>query len=211
MEILNKYFGTLIFQYVENKKSYAIYVASIKSMIGGDNQRYVIVFVPESSNSSRQIGAKTKIQYLEWTNLQTRTCPNTYKVTSQQWTSPSSGIPDIIFSINNRVEGFSTYNFSPNKSEISHFPFELIMIHSAKKKSIYQYPNDININWAIDQFTAIFNLKVVQQLKQEPEFEYRSLNDLQQTENTIRKIPHPLQNWSNALNENINNNDIEFL
>ena len=46
MDLLNKYFASLTFNYIEEKQGYAIYGAAIHSQIAGDKQRYVLAFVP---------------------------------------------------------------------------------------------------------------------------------------------------------------------
>ena len=148
MEILNSYFSDLIFQYVESKQAYAVYVATIKSRIGGDKQQCIIAFVPEHLG----IQNKAHLYNLPWKNLQTRLCPvGTYKVQPQSWKPPSlQNIPEIMLNVTDRKEGYATY-------KANNFPFEVLMINVAKKKSIYQYPNTMNIYYAIDQFQTIFN------------------------------------------------------
>ena len=87
-----------------------------------------------------------------------RACPKgTYKVTVQAWKPPllDKGIPEVMFDVNKREQHYSTY-YVDNKSGV-YFPFEVLMVNSPKKKTIYQYPNSMNLHWAIDQFNTVFN------------------------------------------------------
>ena len=146
MDTLNSYFSTLIFQYVETKQSHAMYIAIIKSRT--DKQQCVIAFVPEHL----AIQTKAHLSDLPWKNLQTRLCSQgTYKIQPQSWSPPNlAGLPEVMLNVTERKEGYSVY-------KATNFPFEVLMINSAKKKSIYQYPNTMNIYYAIDQFQTIFN------------------------------------------------------
>ena len=71
MEILNKYFESLVFQYIEEKQNYAIYAALIKNMLAGNMGQYIIAFVPTHLGVQKT----AKLKDLSWTNLQSRLCP----------------------------------------------------------------------------------------------------------------------------------------
>ena len=58
-----------------------------------------------------------------------------------------------MFSIIERKQNYSIYT----PTDTNQFPFELVMMHNPKKKTIYQYPNNMNLHWAIDQFQTVFN------------------------------------------------------
>ena len=156
MDLLNKYFGTLKFQYTETKRSYAVYVACIKNMLGGTQQRYVLAFVPEHLG----VQTTTKLSELAWQNLQMRLCPaGTYKVQPQPWVANlSKDSPEVMLTVKERKETYSSYETNISKSVIL-FPFEVLMFNNPKKKTIYQYPNEMNLYWAIEQFNTMFNHK----------------------------------------------------
>jgi hypothetical protein len=174
MEILNTYFDTLVFYWVEEKQNQAVYVASVAGMLGGDKMRCIIAFVPAHLG----IVAKSKLRDLPWKNLQMRTVPvGTYKTFPQKWKAPTGNssttamhsgagtttmhgntgiaIPDITLKVINRDKNYST---CVSITEGIDFPFEVLLIHSPKKNSIYQFPNTMNLHWAIDQFCTVFNL-----------------------------------------------------
>jgi len=190
MDLLNKYFDSLVFQNVEEKQNYALYVAAVNSLVGGGKMRYVIALVPTHLG----IHSKAKLSNLPWKNLQTRTCPaGTYNVIAQRWKPPllNSGIPEIMLNVSKREKNYSTY-YIDNKSN-EYFPFEVLMINSPKKKTIYQYPNSINLHWTIDQFNTVFNY----------------IGD----ENDLVRQPF-LENKEtqvNLTNENPRNNNIEWI
>jgi len=142
---LNDYFDSLVFEYVGEKQNYAMYCASIASQLAGNVQRFVIAFVPKHLG----IQSKARLSELSWKNLQMRLCPKyTYNVPTQRWVAPDIDGP--MLNVINRNQKYTTY-------QAEGFPYEVLMLHSNKKKSIYQYPNRMNIHWAIDQFSTIFN------------------------------------------------------
>jgi hypothetical protein len=155
MNILNTYFDTLVFYYIEEKKGLAVYVASVAGMLGGDKMRCVIAFVPVHLG----IVDKAKLKDLPWVNLQMRICPKgTYKTVAQKWKAPVNNceIPDITLAV---IDRDKTYSKCVSTSPSVYFPFDVLMIHSPKKNTIYQYPNTMNLHWAIDQFNTVFNLQ----------------------------------------------------
>ena len=148
MDLLNKYFESLTFYYIEEKQGYAIYGAAIHSHMAGDKQRYVLVFVL----SHLAVQKTAKLRELPWLNLQTRLCLKTvYRLKPQFWKFPYE-LQNITFRVTNRNNSYSSY-----RAESEEFPFEVLMIHKPKKKSIYQYHSSINLHWAIDQFDTVFN------------------------------------------------------
>jgi len=148
MDLLNNYFNSLTFYYIEEKQKYAIYGASIHSMLAGDKQRYVLAFVPSHLGIQRT----AKLSELPWINIQMRLClKTTYRLKPQVWKIPQH-LPNLTFTAVDRTNTYTKY-----QSNSDDFPFEVLMIHTPKKKSIYQYPNVMNMHWAIDQFDTVFN------------------------------------------------------
>lgn len=152
MDLLNKYFEELTFSYIEEKKGYAIYGAAIHSQMAGDKQRYVLVFVPAHLG----IQTSAKLSELPWRNLQTRLCSKiTYRLKPQAWTFPYK-LLNLTFRVSNRNKTYTTYQ-QEMADDVPVFPFDVLLIHNPKKKSVYQYPNGMNLHWAIDQFSTVFN------------------------------------------------------
>lgn len=152
MEVLNEYFSGLKFKLTEKKQEYGVYVASIRTRLMGDLMRYVIAFVPQHL----VLLDKAELHELLWQNLQVRTLKSgTYKnIPSQEWVAPlrNKNIPNLDLRLKKRHEHYSEYSATD-------FPFEILMIHSPKKNTIMQYPNMMNLHYAIDQFSGVFNLK----------------------------------------------------
>lgn len=154
MELLNEYFESLVFQYAEEKQGYVLYAAAVNGLVGGDKMRCIIAFVPAHLG----IQNKARLSNLPWKNLQARVCPkSTYKLSIQAWKPPllNSDIPEVMLSVIKRDQNYSTYRVDSKCKE--NFPFEVLMINSPKKKTMYQYPNSMNLHWAIDQFSTVFN------------------------------------------------------
>jgi len=147
MDILNNYFSSLVFKYIEEKSGFAVYVAAIHTMLGGDKTQYIIAFVP-SHLKTKNSG---KLHTLQWVNLQARLLSgNAYKVITQSWKAPTLSVTNLDLHIVERKKEHSVYR-------ADNFPFEVLMIHSQTKKTTFQYPNNMNLHWAIDQFQTIFN------------------------------------------------------
>jgi hypothetical protein len=150
MDIINKYFGDLWFYRVDEKDMYAIYAAAIDTMLIGERCSHVIAFVPIREDK----GITSRLCDISWRNLQLRTLPNkTYKIKLQRWRAPVNSIPEIMFYVTHREKTYSSYT----ASNIRDFPYELLMLNSPKKPTIYQYPNNFNIHWAVDQFNMVLN------------------------------------------------------
>lgn len=145
MDIFNAYFQNLIFTKVDSKEGFAIYGAGIASGLAGGVKRYVLLFVPESQAYKRQ----ARIYELSWQNLQTRSLSGSYRLKSQTWTLPRN-VPDVLFEIKERTKTHSLY-------VSTHIPFELVLLHNPKKKTIYQYNSKIMLSGAVEIFNTVFN------------------------------------------------------
>ncbi len=145
--ILVQYFDGIVFKYIEERQQHAIYVANIDTMLGGDMKQYVIVFVKNHLG----IRSAAKLCDLPWVNLQTRMCKTgTYKVFPQPLNTPKN-LANLDLQIVSRDSQYSWYNCKDDTS------FEICILHIASKKTQYQYPNTVNLHWAINQFRTIFN------------------------------------------------------
>jgi hypothetical protein len=153
MNIFAKYFASLEFTYFEEKQNYAIYVAGIDNMIGADMRQYIIAFVP----AHLALQKKARLSELPWKNLQARMCNRAVynKIPLQGWKIPANTeiASSITLCVTDRKTEYSIYK----AKNFQEFPFEVLMIHEAKKRTIYQYPNEMNLHWAIDKFQTIFN------------------------------------------------------
>ena len=122
MEILNAYFGDLLFVKVEKKENFTVYAAAISSSYGDGKKQYALAFIP----SHMAILDKGYLRDLHWQNLQTRTLTNGYKLPIQKWNIPR-GIPTPMFDVIERNEAKSKYKC---ESE----PLEMILLHDPKKE-----------------------------------------------------------------------------
>ena len=141
MDLLNKYLETLQFTRVEDKQGYAIYGAGIAGMFGAGKQRYILLFVP----SHLAISNRARASDLPWKNLQTRNLQYSYNLKKQSW-NPSQELPDPQFRIMERKDKYSTYMGPPN------FPFEVLLMNDPKKKTRYQYHNNLNLYSVLESF-----------------------------------------------------------
>lgn len=144
MEVINSYFKNLIFSKVDEKEGFVIYGVCVTSGLGGGTKRYVLLFVPKHL----AFKPKARIHELAWQNLQTRELAYSYKLPQQRWTRPRDAYDEEIF-VKDRNTKHSLYSCS--------LPFEILLLHTPKKKTIYQYRNKLAISSALETFNAIFN------------------------------------------------------
>ena len=159
MDLLNRFFRTLTFKYVEEKQGYAVYGVAIASMIGGDKQMYVLAFVPVHLGVLQTCG----LSDLSWVNLQMRTClKSTYPTLQpQDWVFPIK-INNFDIVTTKRTKTYTSYRA---RDPAVTFPFELLLLHSSKKRTIYQFPESGNLHWAINKFNTVINYIAPQPLQ----------------------------------------------
>jgi hypothetical protein len=146
MELLSKYLETLQFTRVEDKQGYAIYGAGIAGMFGAGKQRYILLFVPSHLATTNQARASE----LPWQNLQTRNLHYSYRLKKQSWNPPQE-LPNPQFRVMERKDKNSTYLGPPD------FPFEVLLLHDPKKKTKYQYNNNLSLYGVLESFNSVFN------------------------------------------------------
>lgn len=145
MDAFNSYFKDLIFTRVDEKQGFVVYGAGIATGLGGGYMHYVLLFVP----SHLAFKTQSRINELPWQNLQTRNLTYSYRLKSQPWVMPRD-IPDVLLEVKSRNKQYSTYISDD-------IPFEILLLHDSKKKTIYQYNNKINLSAAINTFNGVFN------------------------------------------------------
>ena len=148
MEIVNKYFDTLVFTKLEEKQtpegnSFFLYGAKTQGMYSDGLINYVLLFVP----SHLSIKTKAKITELPWESLQTRRISKNYKILKQSW-KPEKDNEDVLLSVVSREKRYSVYRGSSN------FPFEILLLHNPKKKTVYQFNNRIALSSALRTFSS---------------------------------------------------------
>jgi len=145
MDVFNSYFKDLVFTRVDEKQGFVIYGAGIATGLGGGHKRYVLLFVPNHLAFKTQ----SQISELPWQNLQTRDLTYSYRLKNQPWLMPRDA-PDVLLEVRSRNKQYSTYGSSE-------LPFEILLLHDSKKKTIYQYNNKIMLSAAINTFNGVFN------------------------------------------------------
>ena len=145
-EHFNILFGKLLFTLVEiNKSGYDLYAAAVKGQLMGGKKRYVILSVPFELSPHKQ---KERIDNLRWESIQTRTLENSYPLIPQEWVIPRD-FPIIVFNVKNRLDTYSEY-FNEQMQ------VEVLILHDPKKKTIYQYNNNMELIAILETFSAIF-------------------------------------------------------
>ncbi len=152
MDIVNKYFDKLVFTRIDEKETmgqrFTVYGAGINCRFEDGNARYVLVFVP----AHLAIKTKANIRELPWENLQTRHLHYSYRLRKQSW-NPSRDLQDVDLQVTKREKTYSTYTGPPG------FPFEVLMLHDPRKKTVYQFHNKLRVSAALESFSTVFNYK----------------------------------------------------
>jgi hypothetical protein len=146
MEIINKYFGKIIFTKADLRENHSIYVASLSSSFQDGRKQYALAFVP----IHLAIINKGYLSDLHWVNLQTRIMTNGYRLAPQRWEIPK-GLDTPMFTAVERTESKTKY-----VSDI--YPLEMVLMHDPKKKSKFQYHGHINLLAALATFKCVISL-----------------------------------------------------
>lgn len=147
MDIINLYFGKIVFSKIDLREEHAIYVAALSSSYQDGRKQYAMAFVP----NHLAVLTRAYLSDLSWVNLQTRTMTNGYKMPPQRWEIPK-GLPTPMFSLVERTENKSKYISDE-------LPLEMVLIHDPKKKSKYQYHNHMNLLAALVTFKCVISLR----------------------------------------------------
>jgi hypothetical protein len=146
MNIINLYFGNILFSKVEQKENFTIYAASLTSSFGDGKKQYALAFVP----THMAILDKGFLRDFHWQNIQTRYLTNGYKIRSQRWDLPRN-LPTPMFNVKDRTKTYTKYMCED-------YPMEMVLLHDPKKKSNFQYHNRMNMMAALMSFRCAINL-----------------------------------------------------
>lgn len=146
MDVLNAYFGDIVFFKAEQKENFTIYAAALASSFGDGRKQYALAFVPTHMAILKQGHLKD----LHWQNIQTRTLTNGWKMKAQRWDIPK-GLPLPMFTIVDRNANRSSYVCK----ELS---LEMVLLHDPKKTSKFQYHNAMNLLAALVSFRCVINV-----------------------------------------------------
>lgn len=151
---INSAFGHLLFYRVKDDAMYSVFAALIQSFLG-DGFKYVMLVVPRVHV---QEDKKTcSLFEIPWVCLQTRSLSTRYNI-SDQAIDPRSMDPRYLPEYNrlklvvkNRTSS-STYYTSYDTS------IEVTLLSDPKKKSIYQYPDALDVMQALNTFQCILKI-----------------------------------------------------
>jgi hypothetical protein len=147
MDLVNEYFGNMVFTKVEQKEKFIIYAARISSSFGDGTKQYALAFVP----THLAIKNTAHLNELYWQSFQTRLLNPGYKITPQKWEIPDK-VPDIFFKMVTRENSHTNYLPELN------IGLELLMIHDPKKTSKYQYHSKITLFGALSSFHCVISV-----------------------------------------------------
>lgn len=140
--ILDHYYGHLIFTRVRLTNEAAVYAARIETLLGKD-ERFVMAIVPVHLAFKDH----ARLQELHWLSLQTRSLDTTYGINKQLQMAVS--IPEIKLKVKNRNEEKTVY-YSP-------YPVDVELLHNSKKRSSYQFNDNITLGYALGTWNCLIN------------------------------------------------------
>jgi hypothetical protein len=131
VDIINGYFSDLLFQKVEIKDSYSLYVAKILSGYKSPKGNYIVLFVPNHVATMEN----ARMDELMWTSIMIRCIDKGWPLHDQKLTYPES--TSLTF---NEIERKNTHV----KYACETFPeVELLLQNDPKKRSVYQFPSRV--------------------------------------------------------------------
>ena len=145
MDIIADIFSDIILTKVDEKEGYTIFASRIASRLAGGYQRYVLVFA-QGYGYNKHINIRDVV----WQNLQTRHLLNSYRLRPQHLNIISHRVNDVLLHVVRRTPKHTEYR-APS------FPYEVLLLHDPKKKTVYQYSNKIYLSAALDTFQCIVN------------------------------------------------------
>jgi hypothetical protein len=165
--IIDSYFSTLVFTKVDivdtATDAMMIYVAKIAAATMSKGSRYVILTVPFGP-----YGERVRVTSVPWTSLQTRVQEGSKygKIPAQAWKVPN-GVTDVHYSFIERTMGYTKYRpsvYNHGRSNVPTslarwvnptFPYEVMLLHNPKKKTMYQHHNHLTLMVAIETFECV--------------------------------------------------------
>lgn len=148
MDIFNEIFQDLNFIRYKLVNGFFMYVAKIENMIGIE-YKYVILLVPVNESGLKF----AKIYELNWRSLQTRLIMDDYNL------EPQFLDPKLLdhryyhdkfkLSLKNRTDTQSEY--------FSTLPINILLLNNPKKKSVYQYADNIDLRSALNTFHCVIS------------------------------------------------------
>lgn len=145
--IINYYFNGLSFSKADSKDNYILYVAKIYSAFADDSSQYIIAMVPQHLS----IKDRATINELDWHNIQARKIKKEYLISSQQWNIPRDVLP-LNFILKDRSSSQTSYKSREGLN------LDLLLLHNPRKKSEYQYPNNITFLAALGTYSCVLSL-----------------------------------------------------
>lgn len=149
MDLVNRYFGKVIFDYVYTRQGYDVYGARIDIQSSSPIGKFVFACVPTTQHREQ----RSAVQNLDWRIFQTRTCKvekyNT--LFEQEWTLPRE-TDRIKLSETSRNDKQVIYKV--NKIGYTEIPLKITLKIDPSKK-FNPYPPECNLRWAIDTFHCV--------------------------------------------------------
>lgn len=145
-DVFDEIFKNLYFYRIRpGGEGYMMYAAQLQSFIG-NAKRYVILFVQDRY----AYYDKARINQLRWTSLQTRTIPDDYRIVEQMLDPKALDTryhPKVRLYLKARTDKQTEYN--------APMPIELALLHDPKRKTKYQYGDEMTLRQALATFQCV--------------------------------------------------------
>lgn len=147
MEVFYDIFKDLTFTKLKTVDGFAMYAALTQSFLV-NGFYYVILLVP----LNKAYHDTATIFQLDWSSLQTRVLQEKYSIQEQNLdtkifdTRYAGKLPMKMIS---RTEKYTSY------SPVHDIPVEVSLLHDSKRKTIYQYGDDMDLRHALKTFMCV--------------------------------------------------------
>jgi hypothetical protein len=152
MDLFNEIFQNLKFYFIKFTSGFALYASRISCSYGLE-RKYVLLLVPINLIPKRS-QPFYRIYELGWASLQTRSLndPTYDSLEDEQYLDSKLLDPRYDETKYNLILG------SRNEHQTQYYstlPVEVLLLHNPKKKSMYQYDDNIEIRKALNTFQCI--------------------------------------------------------
>jgi hypothetical protein len=147
-DLIDSYFDYPILEKVKNEKGISVYMCKLKTLLGGIDQRYLIVICKEDS---LPLQTRLKLSNISWINFQARTLKEDRGIrTYHSYTPKTTDEYKLPVSLKQRYEDHTDYNMN-NYPHIT-----VTLLH--KTKNLYQYPDTGTLCACFETFQTIISV-----------------------------------------------------
>jgi hypothetical protein len=144
-QLIDQYFDHPILEKLKDRDNLSVYIAKIKTLLGGQEQRYIIVTTFRDINAP---GTKTPLKDLIWKSFQTRSLPDGMTTNKHSYVPKNDVKYQIPVTLSKRYEDHTDYDMNNETYKLS-----VTLLH--KNKNLYSYPEKGTVSACLETFQTI--------------------------------------------------------